>query len=358
MTYDGIPFTILSSDIRNCRYGSIRAKTKEDNLMEGDHTFGKTTRRHVQPTVKKNCQAKVKLRRIIKFPEYKIEGPASKWKRLQVTRKLKAEFNPDTVQQYCILVQFVGSHTDHFTGKLSAYTNRLDERVIETIKGLAKEGMVNVTEVHRRAQQTGEEIAPSGTDHCDHKFFPNRKDVYNHIYRTMADTGPNNADQLKLAKLVDEWKEASQEGDSIYFRQMSEKDQPLFVYQTAFQKKLLHKYGKELCLLDSTYGTTKYTCPLSFVCVRTNVGYQVVASFVVAKETTANITEALQIVSDWNSSWNPEYWLTDFDQREISSLEKVFPDTFVLLCDFHREQAWQRWLGAKKMESVRKRIPS
>jgi len=49
--------------------------------------------------------------------------------------------------------------------------------------------MVNVTEVHRRAQQTGEELAPSGTDHCDHKFFPNRKDVYNHIYRTMADTG-------------------------------------------------------------------------------------------------------------------------------------------------------------------------
>ena len=40
--------------------------------MEGDHTFGKGTRRHVQPTLKKNCQAKVKLRRIIKFPEYKV----------------------------------------------------------------------------------------------------------------------------------------------------------------------------------------------------------------------------------------------------------------------------------------------
>jgi len=64
--------------------------------------------------------------------------------------------------------------------------------------------------------------------------------------------------------------------------------------------------------------------------VRTNVGYQVVASFVVAKETTANITEALQIVSDWNSSWNPEYWLTDFDQREISSLEKVFPGRVIM----------------------------
>ena len=26
----------------------------------------------------------------------------------------------------------------------------------------------------------------------------------------------------------------------------------------------------------------------------------------------------------------------------------LFSDTCVLLCDFHREQAWQRWLGAKK----------
>jgi hypothetical protein len=42
--------------------------------------------------------------------------------------------------------------------------------------------MVNITEVHRRAQQTGEEIAPSGADHCDHKFFSNRKDVYIYIY--------------------------------------------------------------------------------------------------------------------------------------------------------------------------------
>jgi hypothetical protein len=77
----------------------------------------------------------------------------------------------------------------------------------------------------------------------------------------------------------------------------SERDQLLFVYQTAFQNNLLHKYGKELCLLDWTYRRST-----SFVCVWTNVGYQVVASFVVAKDNTAIITGALQIVSDWNSS--------------------------------------------------------
>ena len=52
-----------------------------------------------------------------------------------------------------------------------------------------------------------------------------------------------------------------------------------------------------------------------------------VATFILAKETTRNIAEALKMVSDWNSGWEPEFWLTDFDQREISALEKIFPGT-------------------------------
>jgi len=45
VTYDGMPFTILSSDIRECRYGSIRAKTKEVNILFYiiiSHSQGKT----------------------------------------------------------------------------------------------------------------------------------------------------------------------------------------------------------------------------------------------------------------------------------------------------------------------------
>lgn len=111
----------------------------------------------------------------------------------------------------------------------------------------------------------------------------------------------------------------------------SERDQMLLLVQTNFQKHLLNKYGQEICLLDSTYNTTKYTVPLFFVCVKTNNGYQVAAVFLTARETTASM--ALQILATWNPGWKPEYWMVDFDQREISALETVFPGKAWLLSD-------------------------
>ena len=62
----------------------------------------------------------------------------------------------------------------------------------------------------------------------------------------------------------------------------------LFVYQEPWQKRLLARYGNELSLLDATYKTTRYELPLFFLCLG--------------------------------------------------------DDCASLLCDFHREQAWDRWL--------------
>lgn len=72
----------------------------------------------------------------------------------------------------------------------------------------------------------------------------------------------------------------------------------LFVYLTSFQKHLIQRYGDGICLFDSTYKTTKYTVPLFFICVQTNMGFQVVASFLLGKETTSLIHEALQIIKN------------------------------------------------------------
>ena len=60
------------------------------------------------------------------------------------------------------------------------------------------------------------------------------------------------------------------------------------------QQRLINKYGNHIYLLDEIYKTTKHAIPL-FSVVKTNGDYQVVASFVVQDETTAAITEALDI---------------------------------------------------------------
>ena len=49
----------------------------------------------------------------------------------------------------------------------------------------------------------------------------------------------------------------------------------LFVYQSKKMKRLYRRYAKNLVLLDATYKTTKYTLPLYFLVVQTNVNFQV-----------------------------------------------------------------------------------
>ena len=36
--------------------------------------------------------------------------------------------------------------------------------------------------------------------------------------------------------------------------------------------------------------------------------------------------------------------MVDYDSAEITALEEVFPGIEVFLCDFHREQAWSRYV--------------
>ena len=58
----------------------------------------------------------------------------------------------------------------------------------------------------------------------------------------------------------------------------------LYVHQEKWQQDLLLKYGNTLSLIDATYKTTKYNIALLFICVKTNVGYSVVAEFIIQSE--------------------------------------------------------------------------
>ena len=101
-------------------------------------------------------------------------------------------------------------------------------------------------------------------------------------------------------------------------------------------------------MIDATYKTTKYDLALFFVCVRTNVGYIVVGQFITQSETAEQIQEALQILQTWNPEWKPRYFMCDYSEAELAALEAVFSGVTVYLCDFHREQAWERWTNERK----------
>ena len=104
------------------------------------------------------------------------------------------------------------------------------------------------------------------------------------------------------------------------------------------------KYGNIITLIDATYKTTKYDLALFFLCVRTNVNYVVVAEFIVQSESANEIADALNIIKQWNPKWSPPFFMSDYSEAEQLAITQAFPQCTVYLCDFHREQAWERWV--------------
>lgn len=178
---------------------------------------------------------------------------------------------------------------------------------------------------------------------ANRRYYPTDVDVRNHIYKASVMKMLSKVDQENLEKKIENWHQEHPQ-DTFYFRPCALSTSPnaerksdesdencgqaqelLFAHQTAWQKHLLKLYGNEITLLDATYKTMRYELPLFFLVVKTNVNYMVVGSFVIQRETTASIQEALRIFCDWNNSWKPQYFMTDFCQEEINAIENTFP---------------------------------
>ena len=67
-----------------------------------------------------------------------------------------------------------------------------------------------------------------------------------------------------------------------------------------------------------------------------------------------NTSEALQQLQSWNPTWKPDFFMTDYSEAELLAIEQCFSGVQVYLCDFHREQAWERWTNKHKIKESKK----
>ena len=185
-------------------------------------------------------------------------------------------------------------------------------------------------------------------------------DIRNHINKAKKEMQLSIIDQENVAKLITQWSETSSkfhvfrpykeyQNDEYSAQGLCNREHQtlLWVHQEPWQQELMLKYGNVISLMDATYKTTRYDLPLFFICVRTNTGYCVVAEFIIQSESAESIKEAIDVLKGWNPEWCPNYFMTDFCEAEIRALESCFPSSTVYLCDFHREQAWERWVRDK-----------
>ena len=326
----------------------------------------------MKSTRKMDCPAHIIIKEYCLYPEFQISNQENTHLKISqvralkkahhqsITEAIKQEQSLKTESRYFVSLPLNEAHENiHPTGKVAGMSQRVDPLISRIIEELVREGTTDVHTVKKILKhRIKHELKDCPPDTLDRAFNPSKDDIKNHIYAAKRAIELSKLDQENLSQKIEGWK--SSKTSKHFFRPFIKKELDqgdsesqfsqmlIWVHQEEWQQKLLEKYGNIISLIDATYKTTKYDLPLFFVSVRTNVGYCVVAEFVVQTETTQQILEALQILRTWNPKWNPPFFLCDYSEAEISALEQAFPGIMVYLCDFHREQAWTRWVRNRK----------
>ena len=349
---------------KDCQYGQ-RYKGKKETTS----TDAQKKKIRLQDTRKIGCCAHVEVKHYIVFPQYHVEeaGMAAKQVRTLKEAKLKElkqkilNCSDDLVTEHCYFISLptLAAHSGHLVGAEAGLSQRVNPCISQKINELVSEGIVDYHEVKRTLAHYVKHVFPvvEGIDspsEDDRAFYPSDKDIQNHIYMAKKARLLSNLDQENLHLQIEKWRKECVTS-LHFFRPYSEGDENdadkqclLWVHQEKWQQELLMRYGNIICLLDATYKTTQYELPLFFLCVKTNVGYSVVGEFISQIETAESIKEALFILQEWNPSWKPKYFMVDYCEAEITALENMFVGCCVYICDFHREQAWERWVRDKK----------
>ena len=175
-------------------------------------------------------------------------------------------------------------------------------------KNIQEENSARYFQVQSEREQTLEANPVPG----DRAFYPLSDDIRNHVTKAKRAFQLSRYDQDNLRLKIEEWRKKNPQL-SFFFRpyhETSESKQTnedcttltksekklLFVHQEDWKKELLVCYGNMVTLMDATYKTIKYSMPLFFVCVKTNVSYSVVAEFIIQSETSDDIFEALSVL--------------------------------------------------------------
>lgn len=99
-------------------------------------------------------------------------------------------------------------------------------------------------------------------------------------------------------------------------------------------------HGNDVTCLHATNKTTNYSLANDITA----------GVFVAYLETPACIAKAIAVFIEWNES-RSQYGMIDCCQAEISAIQNILPESKIMLCNFHHEQAWERWVKRKENDT-------
>nr|XP_054749474.1 uncharacterized protein LOC129254952 [Lytechinus pictus] len=354
--YDGVPYIILDKNVYECEYG-VDHKLKKKALRGNQHhqennAGGNKKKKPVTETEKgkkRNCPAKIRMKEIMKFPDFQIDTD-TRYNRNKGADNINTAIAKGAVRGERRIYIYFPSDSEHkgheLRSQVCSSKQHVDERVLCLIDHLVEEGMTNADEISQQIRLSIQDAADTGIDstHVHSRLScPDDADIRYHVEAAMV---IHTYSKLQPKDLEDHIAQLrlNHEDHNIFFRMQSFKDSLLLVHQTREQQQIIANYPTGKYFLDSTCKTTQGSFPLILISVQADDIPQIVGSIILQEKSFRLMQEALRILKSWNPTWKPLSFNTEYEEEDIQGIKKAFKGVPVLLCDYHRMYAWQKWI--------------
>ncbi|CAB3999988.1 Calcium-responsive transcription factor [Paramuricea clavata] len=289
-----------SSDIGKAPHRiHCEAKVGPHGVIPFDGVPFYVTRRFWKHDTKKlDCPAVIHMKEVVKFIDYKIPLDSKKSKRDTTSAAIKVDTEKGPLKferQIYVMFPEPNEHTTHKLGQLGGIMQRLDEQLIQKINDLVGEGVRNVGEMKRHLKIYVKDDLFRGKkqpERNNRRYFPKPKTIKNHMYNATIKSRLSMMDQDNVQQLADKWRE-QHPNDKFYYRQ--------------------YKEGSVESVPNSIDSDVEEGG---------EDNEDIVTKAKKQKERLLFIHQA-----EWQS--------------------RLLLQCKELLCDFHREQAWERWTSKK-----------
>ncbi|XP_038046190.1 uncharacterized protein LOC119720552 isoform X2 [Patiria miniata] len=356
----GYPFKIEGSIYLHCLHGpkrDLRKKVPKPPKVGGRGRPSRTSNKKLE------CPAAIQVREISMYTDERYSlakefknGSKLRFEKHRILRQIREdEGNGEEMtmaRRLYIKLPYVRVHSSlHPIGENS---QAIDYRVLQKLKQLTANNMTNINEIKKCLKHYVDDVLfkhntlEKKPKPGNRRFYPSPTDLQKHIASAQPEK-EENTDVLE--EKIKEWFSKGM-GRIIYRPHKAKPEQSfLFVHQEKWQQRLMERYGSDLVMLDATSKThtiMSMSSPMYTLCIHTNVNFIVVAVFAVEKETVANIKEALGVIRAWNPWWCPSSFMVDKCSTEINAVKELLPDVRIYISDYHRRQAFARWIGRKE----------
>ncbi|XP_057307938.1 uncharacterized protein LOC130645843 isoform X2 [Hydractinia symbiolongicarpus] len=398
MPYNGIPRINVGDFYLQCQFGSDfgaskKLKREKQEKLRDQIGEGKDIKRRSLkiPTKKCGCPAKMSVKQVGTFPEYKIPIN-SEFRRRTAAVKLRKQLILDPSSVHCemyILGRFpdMSEHKNHGVFEGHEHDKEMiDKDIVLKIQQLHMQNLTISAIIKSCEDFVLNQIfyKQKPPERKRRKYFPKSKDIRNIVTRMRILCHCSEEQEKRISDFIEQAKgeneylnacfdvkyQDSQEvdaesSDDEFFepdsngkknkrkkkpkKPESKKQTFLFCCQTQKQQRLLKRYGGIVFVVRVENKSRAAPFHMYNILVQTNVDYQTVCSMIVSRDNQDGVKDGMTLLKEWNTYWSPKYFVVDSVKEIYNVVDDLFPASYFLnpqSC----EDKWMNFLNTPSNE--------